>query len=151
MSSVSTDRVGLGLLFLRLGLGAVFVAHGWVKLFGEGVSFVQDMLAIVGVTLPDFVLFAVALFELLAGLALIAGLFTKPLAAVLCLEMLIAVVIFHAGQGFFIVSLPSAPLAYGFEFHVVLISGLLCLAFAGPGAGTFSRFLKDGGGASEAD
>ncbi len=128
------DRAGVGLLVLRLGLGFVFVAHGWVKLFGGQISFIQDMLEIVGVTLPDPLLVLVAVVELLGGLALISGLLARPLAAVLAAEMLITVALFHAGQGFFIVALPNAPLAYGFEFHVALISGLICIALAGPGA-----------------
>jgi putative oxidoreductase len=128
------ERVGLGLLVLRLGLGAVFVAHGSVKLFGGHLSFIQEMLTIVGVTLPNSLLLLVAIVELLGGLALISGFLARPFAAILAAEMLVTVVIFHAAQGFFIVALPNAPLAYGFEFHVVLISGLLCIALAGPGA-----------------
>lgn len=139
------QRANLGLLVLRLGLGFVFVAHGWVKLFGGHISFIQEMLTIVGVTLPNSLLFLVAVVELLGGLALIVGPFSRPLAAILAAEMLVTVVIFHAAQGFFIVSLPNAPLAYGFEFHVVLISGLLCIALAGPGGLALGRRGLAGG------
>jgi putative oxidoreductase len=144
MRWVHKDRGALGLLFLRLGIGTVFAAHGWSKLFGDGVSFVQEMLAIASISLPDLTLYAVAVLEFVAGLALITGAFTRPFAAILCIEMLSAAVLFHAGQGFFIVSLPNAPLAYGFEYHVALISGLLCLSLAGPGTGALGKLLKSG-------
>ncbi len=128
------DRTGIGFLVLRLGLGFVFIAHGWVKLFGGQISFVQDMLRIVGVSLPGPLLVVVAIVELLGGLSLVTGPLARWSAAVLAFEMAVTVAIFHAAQGFFIIALPNAPLAYGFEFHLVLITGLLSIAIAGPGA-----------------
>ena len=57
-------------------------------------------------------------------------------------EMIVVVVLFHARQGFFIVAVPNVPLAYGFEYHVALIGGLLCTALAGPGALSILNRLK---------
>lgn len=141
------DRAGVGLLVLRLGLGFVFVAHGWVKLFGGQISFVQDMLRIVGVTLPEPLLVVVAIVELLGGLSLLSGFLARRSALVLAVEMAVTVALFHAAQGFFIIALPNAPLAYGFEFHVVLISGLIAISIAGPGALAFSSRVRTETGA----
>jgi uncharacterized membrane protein YphA (DoxX/SURF4 family) len=47
--------------------------------------------------------------------------------------MISVAVLFHVQQGFFIVAVPNAPLAYGFEYHIALVGGLLCIALAGPG------------------
>jgi len=59
--------------------------------------------------------------------------FVRPLALLLAIEMVVAVLLFHLRQGFFISSVPNAPLAYGFEYHITLIASLVCLVLAGPG------------------
>lgn len=127
-------RPDAGLLVLRVGLGTIFFLHGWEKLFGGGLSFVSQMLELVGWEFPGWLLVAVALLELVGALALILGYGARIAAVLLAIEMLVAVALFHARQGFFIDTVPSAPLAYGFEFHVALVGGLLCVALAGPGA-----------------
>lgn len=132
-----------GLLALRVALGSIFFLHGWEKLFGGGLSFVSQMLEIVGWDFPSWLLLAVALVELVGGLALILGYGTRLAALVLAVEMVVVVVLFHARQGFFIDTVPSAPLAYGFEFHVALVGGLVCIALAGPGAPRLS-LKRDG-------
>lgn len=133
-----------GLLVLRLAIGLVFFLHGWMKLFGQQISFVQEMLAMAGWSVPDVLLWLVAILELIGGIALIAGLFTRPFAAALALEMVVAVVLFHARQGFFIVAVPNVPLAFGFEYQVTLVGALLCLALGGPGAWSVKERLRRG-------
>lgn len=128
------DRWKSGVLVLRIAFGTLFFLHGWVKLFGNDISFVQEMLGMAGWTIPVAVLTLIAIFELIAGLALVAGALVRLVSWLLALEMIVAVVLFHAKQGFFIVAVPNVPLAYGFEYHIALIGGLICLALAGPGA-----------------
>lgn len=127
-------RSEIGILILRVSLGLIFFLHGSEKLFGSGFSFVSEMLNMAGWILPVWLLLIVALVELLGGAALILGFAARPVALVLMLEMIVAVVLFHARQGFFIHTVPNAPLAYGFEFHLALIGGLLATSLAGPGA-----------------
>ncbi|MEN8145962.1 MAG: DoxX family protein [Gemmatimonadota bacterium] len=131
---------GTGLLVLRVAVGLVFLMHGWTKMFGMQISFVQEMLAMVGWVLPAWLLSVVAWLELVGGLALVSGIFTRPFALLLGVEMIVAVILFHARQGFFIASVPNAPLAYGFEYHITLIAGLACLALAGPGAWSLDKW-----------
>lgn len=126
--------LGAGLFVLRLALGMIFFFHGWLKLFGGEASFVREMLAMVGWTIPDAVLWFVALVELLGALALLLGIFARPAAVLLAIEMVVAIALFHVRQGFFIVAIPNVPLAYGFEYHVALIGGLICIALTGSGA-----------------
>lgn len=139
-------RYGMGLFVLRLAFGAVFLLHGGAKLFGNDISFVREMLVMAGWELPAGLLWVIAVVEVLAGLALLAGVLTTVASGLLALEMLGAVVMFHAQEGFFIVAVPNVPLAYGFEYHIVLISGLICLALAGPGRWALggSRFFTSG-------
>ena len=128
----SSSRHRMGLLVLRIALGSIFLVHGWINLVG-GQSFLREMLAMVGWAPPAIVVWLITLLELLGGAALIVGLFTRWAALLLAGEMVVAVVLFHLRQGFLIVALPNAPLAFGFEYHVALIGGLVCLVLGGPG------------------
>lgn len=130
MDSSSNHRIGL--LILRLALGSIFVLHGWINLVG-GQSFLREMLAMVGWAPPPALIWLITLMELFGGLALVLGVFTRWAALLLSGEMVVAVVLFHLRQGFFIVALPNAPLAFGFEYHIALVGGLMCLVLGGPG------------------
>ena len=142
-------RADAGLLALRVALGTIFFLHGWEKLFGGGLSFVSQMLEIVGWAFPAWLLFAVALVELFGGLALIVGYGARLAAGILAVEMVLVVILFHARQGFFIDTVPSAPLAYGFEFHVALVGGLICTGLAGPGGLRLSPGHRSDGDTAE--
>jgi putative oxidoreductase len=105
----------LGLLLLRLGLGAVLGAHGLQKLFGwwggSGVAGFKNSLSDVGYQHADILAYVSAGGEAVAGVLLILGLFT-PLAA-------------------------AGALAF-------LINGLLASVSARPHGRTFSFFLPEG-------
>ena len=70
------------ILLARVGLGAVFVAHGWQKFFTLGLGRVGEQFAAYGVPQPQVTVAVVAGVELIAGIALIAGILT-PLAGIL--------------------------------------------------------------------
>lgn len=126
----------IGIFVLRLTMGVIFFLHGWMKLFGGQESFVREMLAMVGWDIPNALLLILAVVETLGGLALILGFFARVAALVLAIEMVVAVLLFHLGQGFFIVAIPNVPLAFGFEYHVALVGGLTCIAVGGSGMAT---------------
>jgi putative oxidoreductase len=129
----TSGRQRIGLMVLRLALGLIFVLHGWMNIVAGQESFLREMLAMVGWSAPDLLVWLITGFELLGGLALMLGLFAREAAFLLAIEMVVAVVLFHVGQGFFVIAVPNAPLAYGFEYHLALVGGLVCVALAGPG------------------
>lgn len=128
-----------GLLILRLGLGVIFILHGWMKLFGGQISFVQEMLNIAGLELPNLLLQSAAVLELVCGMFIVIGKWTRVGSLLIALEMMLVVLLFHIKEGFFIVAVPNIPLAYGFEFHLALVAGLICLALNGPGTLSLTR------------
>jgi putative oxidoreductase len=75
---------------LRIGAGLLFFEHGTQKLFGfPG-----------GTPVPLFSMFGVAgLIELVGGALIVVGLLTRPVAAVLTVQMVAAYVIGHLPQG----------------------------------------------------
>jgi len=74
----------LGLLILRVGLGAVLLAHGLQKLFGwwggQGLTGFKNSLSGIGYQHADILTYFAAGGEIAAGVLLVLGLFT-PLAA----------------------------------------------------------------------
>ena len=127
------EQQQIGLLVLRMALGLIFFLHGWMNVLGGQESFIREMLAMAGWSAPDLVVWLLTGLELLGGLALILGLFAREAALILAVEMVVAVGLFHAREGFLIIAIPNVPLAYAFEYPLALVGGLVCSALAGPG------------------
>ncbi len=119
----STHRA---LLLLRLGLGIVFVMHGWQKLAVYGHDGVTAMLTGLGFPFPSFNAALITAAELGGGLAMLAGLATRAAGLVLAFSMTVAIATVHLSQGFF------APT--GFEYPLTLLVVSLALTMTGAGA-----------------
>lgn len=130
MASIYTPadvrRLDLALAILRVGIGAIFVAHGAQKLFAFGISGVTGSFAQMGVPLPAITAPLVAILEFFGGLALILGVLTRLAALGFAIEMLGAIFIVHIRNGFF--------LPRGAEFALALFVSAVALALAGAGA-----------------
>jgi len=91
----------LGFLILRLGIGGMFMFHGYGKLFGgpELWAKVGGAMANVGITFaPEFFGLLAALSEFGGGLCLILGLFFRPACFFMFFTMLIASIT-HLAKG----------------------------------------------------
>lgn len=117
----NTDRA---LLVLRLAVALVFIAHGHAKLFGFGHAGVTGFFASLGIPLPGIAAWCVTLLEFGGGIALAAGLFTRVLASLFVINMVVAIVLAVLPKGF----------VGGYELEFLLAMGSLALAFAGAGA-----------------
>lgn len=117
------------LLLARVGLGAVFLAHGLQKLLTFGMTAAAQSFEGMGVPLPTVSAWAAMLIETVGGAALIIGALTPLFAALLTLDMLGALLIVHLGNGIWITD-------NGYE--LVLALGAGALAFVAAGAGRFS-------------
>src|SRR5688572_5857620 len=119
-------RANIGLAVLRIGVGGVFAAHGLQKLVVLGIPGVAGFMSQLGLPFPTLSALAVTATELLGGLALVAGAFTRIAALPLAFSMLVAGLTAHLKGGFF---LPS-----GVEYVLVLFLASVALALTGPGA-----------------
>ncbi|GAA4242795.1 hypothetical protein GCM10022254_77150 [Actinomadura meridiana] len=114
----------------RLGVGLVFMAHGWQKI-EAGITATGDSFDDLGVPLPTAAAVYTAFVELLGGAALIVGL-GLPIAGVLLFaDMAGAFVFVHADEGLFMVD--GNTVQNGYE--LVLVLGLASLVFAAGGGG----------------
>jgi putative oxidoreductase len=124
----SERQLGLGLLVLRLALGAVFIVHGGQKLFTMGPTGTGEMLVKMGVPAATIIGPLLSVIEPLAGIGVLLGLFTRLAGLAIACDMLGAILTFHIHHGFFV------PI--GVEFVMMNCAAGLALAFLG--AGTFS-------------
>lgn len=115
-----------GLLVLRVGMGVIFMIHGYPKLFAgpEMWAKLGGAMGLIGITFaPVFWGFMAALAEFGGGLLLTLGLFTRTAAALMLFTMLLATYVHvHGGDDFAKISHPAKC--------VVVFLGLLLL---GPG------------------
>lgn len=125
----------LGLLILRVGLGAVLIAHGLQKLFGwwggHGLTAFKNSLSDVGYQHADILTYVAAGGEIIAGVLLVLGLFT-PLAAAGALAYLInGLIAGVSGQS----DSHSFPyfLPDGHEYEITLILVAAAVILIGPG------------------
>jgi putative oxidoreductase len=111
------------LAVLRIVTALLFIEHGTAKLFG----FPAAMGGGAGEGLPPLMLIG-GILEAFGGLAILLGLFTRPVAFVLSGEMAVAYWMMHVpGGGFF-------PLVNKGDAAVLFCFVFLYLVFAGPGA-----------------
>lgn len=122
-SLVSPGRAQVALGLLRIFVALLFLQHGTAKLFGFPHVAMFDGLKLVSL------LGAAGAIEVLGGLLLLLGLFTRVAAAVLAAEMLAAYLIAHAAKG-------ALPIHNGGE--LALIYGVIFLFFALAGPGRFA-------------
>ncbi len=129
-----TQGQAWGITILRVVLGIVFVMHGGQKLFIYGFSGVAGLMGRVGIPLPLLSAVVVTAVEFLGGAALLLGLLTRWAAALLAINMLVAMVVVHLRAGFF---LPN-----GFEYTLTLLAANIALALTGPGEAAVDTALK---------
>jgi putative oxidoreductase len=120
-----TVAVDAGLAVLRVALAVVFCAHGAQKAFQYGIAGVTQGFSQAGIPLPGVAAPFVTGLELIGGTLLLLGLFTRPVALLLAIDMLVATLVVHLPNGFF------NPM--GIEFTMILFAGTLALVMTGPG------------------
>lgn len=86
------------LLAMRLVAGAVLVFHGWPKLFGDKTGMLMFFEKVFPFA-PGPMLALTGVIEVVGGILLIIGLFTRIVSAVLALEFLYIVLFVKSGWG----------------------------------------------------
>lgn len=116
----------VAILIARLGIGVIFFAHGWQKLFTFGIDALAAGFGKSGVPLPTLSAWYSTLVELVGGAMLIIGLAVPIAGVLLALDMLGAYLFVHTGHGLFVNE-------GGAELVLALGVGSLLLAALGSG------------------
>lgn len=114
---------------LRLLVGIFFIIAGYPKLFVrlDGVAGFFDSL---GIPLPFFFAIVVGIVEFFGGIAILLGLFTRPVALLQAIVMIVALLTAHLGGGY--------------EKALLLLGGTIALLFLGGGKLSLDALLCKG-------
>jgi putative oxidoreductase len=123
----STIFPSAGLLVLRVVVGVTFLVHGLDKLLD--LSSAEQFFASLGIPAPGLMAPFVAVTETVGGGLLIVGVATPLVSAALAIDMLVALLTAHIGEGFFAAE-------GGIELPLLLGGASVALGLAG--AGRFS-------------
>ena len=130
---VERDRsaIAWALLVARVVVGVIFMAHGSQKLFGAfggpGLAGVVKMMGPVG--------YPVSVAEFFGGLGLLVGVLSRFSAFWLIVNMIGAIILVNAKNGFFLGPKP------GLEYALARIGLLAVILLAGPGRFSLGRWL----------
>ncbi len=127
---MSKDKVmcaDTGMFLIRVALGLVFVSHGWskIQMMDGTVSFFASL------GLATFVAYLVSWVELLGGIAMILGVWTKWAGILLAIVM--------AGAIWYVTGAKGFMGGGGYEYTLTLLLVSLGVAFAGPGGFTVHK------------
>jgi putative oxidoreductase len=124
----------LALFVMRLTLGLVMVAHGYQNTFRHLHDHVH-MVANLG--LPAWLGYVSSFTELLGGLLILIGFFTRPAALALCVDLVVAIWKVHWHNGLMG--------DHGYEFPLAIATIAFALIFFGGGAIAIYHVLRGGG------
>ncbi len=125
-----------GYVLIRFAAGAVFMYHGYAKLFlGFAPVVAKNILTPMGFPVPEILAYWLGILELFGGAALALGLLTRPIALMLAIEM-IFVVMWHYPNGYFFTS-PKG----GYEFPLVMLLIYIGIFLNGSGRCSIDRVI----------
>lgn len=129
--SNKASSLDVGKLLLRLAVG-LMLFHGVAKL-RTGVEPIAGMLAAKG--LPQFLAYGTYVGEVIAPLLVVVGAFTRPAAAVVAFNMVMALGLAHMGD----LARLDEHGAWVVELPVLYLLAALAVVFAGAGRLSVSR------------
>jgi len=124
----------LALFVMRLSLGIIMTAHGYQNVFRH----LHDHVHLVaGLGMPAWLGYVSSFAELLGGLLVLVGFFTRPAAFAICIDMIVAIGKVHWHNGLMG--------DHGYEFPLALATLAFALVFFGAGPIAIDHVLRGGG------
>jgi putative oxidoreductase len=141
MPKVTSD---VAALILRVVAGAIFLPHGWPKVFGEGgaAAFAADMAGNYG--MPAFLGYLAAYAEVFGAILLIAGLLTRLDALLLAGTMFVATFIVQLPEALYEVpadAIKTFVVLRAIELPLALLAICAAIVLIGPGRISLDHLL----------
>jgi putative oxidoreductase len=127
------------LLIARVLLMALFILFGWSKL--TGFSGTVAYMASTGVPAPTLAALIAVAMEFFVGIAVLVGLYTRPLAAILALYTLATGLIGH--HYWTMAAAQQLPNMINFYKNISIAGGLLLLSLTGAGKYSLDQLQAD--------
>ncbi len=125
--TIDLDTAPYAILVLRIGLGLLFLAHGLLKVFVFTLPGTAQFFQ--GVGLPGFMAAPVAICEILGGLLLLTGFYTRWIALGLFPILLVATFKVHGANGWIF-----SNTGRGWEFPALFALATIVQFLLGDGA-----------------
>jgi putative oxidoreductase len=106
-----------------LGPAIVFLVHGYLKVLGGHHDRTVALFLTVNIPLAEHAAWFVGALELAGGAAMLVGLLSRPAAALLAVEMAVAIITVRLPQGF----------VGATEYEMVIMLACLAITLLGPG------------------
>lgn len=131
------NEIDLATLLLRIGLGVMIALHGWNKVKSPGSrAGTASWFASIGMRAPRLQAASAAGTEILSGVLLAVGLFVPTAAGALIATMVVAIVVAHRSNGFFIFNEGQ-----GWEYCALIIVGGLAVGSLGGGRASLDHAI----------
>lgn len=117
----------IALLVSRILFGVILIAHGWDKFQITGLEGVTGYFASLGIPAAGFAAAVVGAIELIGGIMIVLGAFTRVVTLIIAAVMLGAAVFAHASFGIYAAN-------GGWELVGAIGAGMLALFVIGAGA-----------------
>jgi putative oxidoreductase len=136
-------HVDWSLTWLRIVAGSVMFAHGAQKALGwyGGNGFDASLQGLTSMGIPAPLALVAIFTEFFGAIALMAGLLGRIAALGIAIEMIVAVLLVHLRNGFFM-NWTGAAAGEGFEYHILLIGAALPVIVRGSGAWSLDMWLE---------
>lgn len=128
MQAITSSRAteDLGKLILRVTVAALMLLHGIAKLM-NGIDGISGMVA--GAGLPAAFAYLVYVGEVIAPILVLIGLWTRPAALVIVINMIVAVWLVHMGD----LTRLTKTGGWAVELQALFLFSALAVAFLGAG------------------
>lgn len=125
----------LGKLILRITLAILILLHGIAKL-QNGIDFITGLVSNAG--LPAAFGYLVYVGEVLAPILLLVGLFTRPAALIIAINMLVAIWLVHMNE----ITMLGETGGWALELQGMFLFSAIAISLMGPGRYSLDAKLR---------